>query len=65
MPWVKNSQLSYLQDHTVFIPFPFWPVHWHRLFTAVTVMASDAERETLLICEIGQYIKSVLVFKPQ
>lgn len=27
--------------------------------------ASDAGRETLLICEIGQYIKSVLVFKLQ
>ena len=26
--------------------------------------ASDAGRETQLICEIGQYIKSVLVFKP-
>lgn len=27
--------------------------------------ASDAGREISLICEIGQYIKSVLVFKPQ
>lgn len=28
-------------------------------------LANDAGRETLLICEIRQYIKSVLVFKPQ